>query len=99
MRRGRFSVKFSHIISYSLAKVSIRPDNSVQHKKTWKLYSFYNKNVIQLIKTLESVLCDITVLERGIDSIFIFDWRSWLMDNWLDEFERLKPYFLNSEQL
>lgn len=84
---------------YSLAKVSIRPDNSVQHKKTWKLYSFYNKNVIQLIKTLESVLCDITVLERGVDPISISDWKSWLMDNWLDEFERLKSYFFNSEQL
>ena len=83
---------------YSIAKVSIRGDNSIQHKNDWKLFGFYNNKLVRLLKILEAVICDITAKELGIDLVSVSNLKELLADNWLDDLKRIKNYFIDFEE-
>jgi len=83
---------------YKIAKVSIRGDDSIQHKNKWKLFAPFNKDIVWLISVLESFIFEIMTLEKKTNPDSIINWKKWLSDNWINEFEKIRDYFLLLEE-
>ena len=79
---------------YYIGKVSIRGDNSVQHKNKWKLFPIHNPDFIRLFKILEAVICEITASMQNISFDKITNMKNWLKNNWLEELDSIKKYFV-----
>jgi len=43
---------------------------------------------------IESLICDISVKEKEVSPDSISNWKEWLNNNWLEELEKLKHYFI-----
>ena len=43
---------------------------------------------------LESLICDFSVKEKGVLPNSISNWKEWLNNNWLEELDKLKRYFI-----
>ena len=79
---------------YKLAKISVSPDNQARHLQTWKIFSFYNDTFTDVVETIKSLVIDITFLKRNIRKKNINNLQNWLKDNWLEEFNSIKHYFV-----
>ena len=78
---------------FHLVKVTVTANSNIVHKSNWRYFGFHNTNIRNMMKVLESVICDIIVEQTEIDVNSITNIKHWVKNNLREPFNFLKDIF------
>lgn len=78
---------------FHLVKVTVTTSNNIVHKSNWKYFGFHNIKIRNMMKVLESVICDSIVEQTETEVNSINNIKHWVKNNLREPFNFLKDIF------
>jgi hypothetical protein len=78
---------------FHIVKVTVTTNNNIVHKSSWKYFGFHNIEIRNMMKVLESVICDSIVEQTETEGNSINNIKNWVKNNLREPFNFLKDIF------